>query len=103
MTDVKFTAKDVLKSIFAITGPDNALQYNYGYERIPENWYRRPTDFSLLDLNADVLGFIAQYPELAKYAHLPPPNVPSPTNANFGVSTVSEATWALSTPLQAST
>jgi hypothetical protein len=64
-----YIARDVLKSIFAITGPDNALKYNYGHERIPENWYRRPTDFSLVDLNVDLLGFIAQYPELAKYTY----------------------------------
>ncbi|GAM43054.1 hypothetical protein TCE0_044r17560 [Talaromyces pinophilus] len=56
--------KDVLKSIFGVSGSDDALQYNYGYERIPENWYRRPTDFGLVDLNLDLLNFAAQYPEL---------------------------------------
>lgn len=59
-------AKEVLKSIFAITGSDDALQYTYGWERIPENWYRRPTDFSLADLNLDLLSFMTQYPELAR-------------------------------------
>ncbi|RAO64887.1 uncharacterized protein BHQ10_000899 [Talaromyces amestolkiae] len=56
--------KDVLKSIFGVSGSDDALQYNYGYERIPENWYRRPTDFGLVDLNLDLLNFATQYPEL---------------------------------------
>lgn len=59
-------AKDVLKSIFGVSGSDDALQYNYGYERIPENWYRRPTDFGLVDLNLDLLNFAVQYPELLK-------------------------------------
>lgn len=56
----------MLKSIFGVNGSDDALQYNYGYERIPENWYRRPTDFGLIDLNLDILNFAVQYPELLK-------------------------------------
>jgi hypothetical protein len=38
-----FLTKDVLKSFFAISGPDDALVYNQGQEQIPQNWYRRPT------------------------------------------------------------
>ncbi|RAO70416.1 uncharacterized protein BHQ10_006428 [Talaromyces amestolkiae] len=57
--------KEVLKSMFGVNGSDDALQYNYGYERIPENWYRRPIDYGLVDLNLDILDFVAQYPELA--------------------------------------
>ncbi|EED17824.1 oxidase, putative [Talaromyces stipitatus ATCC 10500] len=56
--------KDVLKSIFGVSGPDNALQYTYGHERIPENWYRRPVDFGLVELNLDLLGMAGKYPEL---------------------------------------
>ncbi|KAJ4465071.1 Chloroperoxidase [Lentinula aciculospora] len=33
--------RDVLKSFFAITGPDDDLVYNPGHERIPDNWYKR--------------------------------------------------------------
>ena len=37
--------KETLKSFFAITeAPDGTLTYTPGYERIPENWYRRPLD-----------------------------------------------------------
>jgi hypothetical protein len=36
-----FLTKEVLKSFFAISGPDNALVWNSGKERIPNNWYRR--------------------------------------------------------------
>ena len=35
--------KGTLKSFFAITEhPDGSLTYQKGYERIPDNWYRRP-------------------------------------------------------------
>lgn len=53
--------------MFGVNGSDDALQYHYGYERIPENWYRRPIDYGLVDLNLDIVGFAAQYPELARW------------------------------------
>lgn len=35
--------KETLKSFFAITEkPDGTLSWKPGYERIPDNWYRRP-------------------------------------------------------------
>lgn len=35
--------KETLKSFFAITErPDGSLTWQPGYERIPDNWYRRP-------------------------------------------------------------
>lgn len=37
-----FLTRDVLKSFFAISGPDNAHVYKKGTEQIPLNWYRRP-------------------------------------------------------------
>ncbi|KAJ3721324.1 Chloroperoxidase [Lentinula guzmanii] len=33
--------REVLKSFFSITGPDNNLAYTPGQERIPDNWYKR--------------------------------------------------------------
>ena len=33
--------KAVLKSFMAITGPENNLKWTKGYERIPDNWYKR--------------------------------------------------------------
>jgi hypothetical protein len=38
-----FLTREVLKAFFAISGPDNALVWNRGKERIPNNWYRRPS------------------------------------------------------------
>ncbi|RMJ15113.1 hypothetical protein CDV36_005265 [Fusarium kuroshium] len=60
-----FLNKEVLKSFFAIEGEGDKLTYKRGHERIPENWYRRPVDYSLVHLNLDVLALAAKYPELA--------------------------------------
>lgn len=57
--------RDVLKSFFAITGDEGNFKYTPGYERIPENWYKRAIgdEYSIalysLDLNAAAL----QHPE----------------------------------------
>jgi hypothetical protein len=37
----------------------------YGHERIPENWYRRPVDYDLVELNVDVVDYVMRHPELA--------------------------------------
>ena len=62
-------AKDIIKSIFAVEGEEGNFTYNKGCERIPENWYRRPVDFGLVDLNLDTVAFILKYPELGRYVH----------------------------------
>lgn len=36
--------KPQLKDFFSVTGPDDALVWNPGHERIPSQWYRRPSD-----------------------------------------------------------
>jgi len=58
--------KETFKSFFAITGKSGSFKYNAGYERIPENWYRRPIgdDFSIPDFLVDVLDYGAQDPQL---------------------------------------
>ncbi|KAJ3712560.1 hypothetical protein DFJ43DRAFT_1008467, partial [Lentinula guzmanii] len=33
--------REVLKTFFSITGPENNLAYTPGQERIPDNWYKR--------------------------------------------------------------
>jgi len=59
-------AKQVFKSFWAVVEDDSgSLQYNRGWERIPENWYRTPSDYGLLNLNVDLLDWISKYPELA--------------------------------------
>lgn len=42
------------------------MTYREGWERIPENWYRTPVDYGLVQLNLDTVDFILKYPELAR-------------------------------------
>lgn len=58
--------RDVLKSFFAISGPDNAHVYNAGQERIPLNWYRRPTSnpYGAKEAVADVAILAVKYPDI---------------------------------------
>ena len=49
-----------------MSGVEGNFTYNKGYERIPENWYRRPVDFGLIDLNLDTVALILKYPELGR-------------------------------------
>ncbi|OJJ55481.1 hypothetical protein ASPSYDRAFT_183585 [Aspergillus sydowii CBS 593.65] len=57
--------KEIVRNLFAVYGDDNNLEYRKGWERLPENWYRRPTDWGLLGLNVDLLDWTMKYPELA--------------------------------------
>ena len=66
-----------MKSFFGISGEDGNLTYNKGWEKIPENWYRTPVDYGLVDLNLDTIAFITKYPELGRYDyHLHPISSP---------------------------
>lgn len=38
--------------------------YKRGWERIPENWYRRPVPWGLVDLNLDVVTWSERHPLL---------------------------------------
>ena len=38
-----FLTTEVFKSFFAISGTNGNLVWNPGKERIPDNWYRRPS------------------------------------------------------------
>ena len=58
--------REVLKSFFAITGQSGRFHYNPGWERIPENWYRRAlgNEYSVLDFQNDVIDWASRSPEL---------------------------------------
>ncbi|GME35481.1 hypothetical protein GTA08_BOTSDO05233 [Neofusicoccum parvum] len=50
-----------LKQFFSVTGESGNFQYTPGYERIPEEWYRRPSSnqYSLVSVVADLaIGFV---------------------------------------------
>jgi hypothetical protein len=60
--------KETLKSFFAITEkPDGSLTWTPGWERIPDNWYRRPlgavNDYSPLSFGLDLQKIAAVVPE----------------------------------------
>ncbi|KXT17383.1 hypothetical protein AC579_3877 [Pseudocercospora musae] len=54
---------DILKSIFGVVDYPHPFTYNFGWERIPYNWYRRAGDYSLIELNLDLVQFLLWYPE----------------------------------------
>ncbi len=61
-------AKEIIKSFFAICGDEGDFTYNRGWESIPQNWYRRPVDYGLVDLNLDIVSWVLKYPELGRCA-----------------------------------
>ncbi|KAL2870904.1 peroxidase family protein [Aspergillus lucknowensis] len=56
--------KEIVRNFFAVYGDEDSLEYREGWERIPENWYRTPVDWGLLNLNVDVMDWVAKHPEL---------------------------------------
>ncbi|KAH7014282.1 Chloroperoxidase [Microdochium trichocladiopsis] len=58
--------RETFKSLWGVTTlPDGTLKYNKGWERIPANWYRTRSDYGFVELNLDLLSWIAKHPELA--------------------------------------
>ncbi|KAL8639495.1 MAG: hypothetical protein Q9228_003484 [Teloschistes exilis] len=62
--------KETLKSFFAIfEAPDGTLTYKPGWERIPDNWYRRPlglvNEYSPESFAQDLVQIVAVVPEAA--------------------------------------
>ncbi|KAI9890001.1 MAG: hypothetical protein M1814_004619 [Vezdaea aestivalis] len=54
----------ILKSFFAISGPDSNLKWTPGYERFPENWNRRPIalEYGQAGVFTDLIAMIKIYP-----------------------------------------
>lgn len=48
-----------------MSGEEGSFTYTEGHESIPDNWYRSPTDYGLVELNLDLISWLTQYPELA--------------------------------------
>ena len=45
-----------MRDFFGVTAqPDGTLTYAEGHERIPANWYRMPSTYTLVQLNLDPL------------------------------------------------
>jgi hypothetical protein len=58
-------AKDVFASFYAVYEENGQLVYRKGHEQIPANWYRRPMDYGLVELNMDLVAWFLKYPVLA--------------------------------------
>ncbi|KAE8376828.1 Cloroperoxidase [Aspergillus bertholletiae] len=56
--------KEIVRNFFAIYGEEGNFTYREGWERIPENWYKTPVDYGLVQLNLDTLDWLLKYPEL---------------------------------------
>ncbi|KAK4501880.1 hypothetical protein PRZ48_007689 [Zasmidium cellare] len=56
--------QDILKSFFAVSGEPSNFTYQKGWERIPENLYKTPVDWTVVQFNLDLVDWILQYPEL---------------------------------------
>ncbi|CAE6341219.1 unnamed protein product [Rhizoctonia solani] len=54
---------EVLKSFYGVSGSGNNLTYQRGYERIPDNWYKRPIDYSIPLYAVDLLYAGLKHPE----------------------------------------
>ncbi|KAG9519681.1 Cloroperoxidase, partial [Aureobasidium melanogenum] len=57
--------KDVFASFYAVYKENGQLVYRKGHEQIPANWYRRPIDYGLIELNLDLVAWFLKYPILA--------------------------------------
>ncbi|CAG8382920.1 unnamed protein product [Penicillium salamii] len=56
--------KSHVRSFYGIQGDEGNLTYREGWERIPDNWYKTPVDWGLVQLNLDTIDWILKYPEL---------------------------------------
>lgn len=58
--------KETFKSMWGVVESANGtLTYNRGWERIPSNWYRIHRDYTLTELNIDLVSWISKHPSLA--------------------------------------
>lgn len=90
-----FAAQEIARNLYGVHEEESGLVYRKGWERLPENWHKRSSDWGLLDLNADILDWTMKHPKLARY--LPP------TYLNKLTIPASAATPAASTLSPAST
>jgi len=66
LTEPTHIAKDTLKSFFAVSGPEGAFVYNRGQERIPNNYYRRPTPYDVVEVALDITSWAKKHPFILK-------------------------------------
>ena len=59
-----FLSGETLKSFYGVTGPDDNLSFQSGYERIPESWYKwaPESEYTTVSFAADVAAVYLAYP-----------------------------------------
>ncbi|GFF62436.1 aromatic peroxygenase [Aspergillus lentulus] len=75
--------KEIVRNFYGIYEEEGNLTYREGWERIPENWYKTPLDYGLVQLNIDLVDWAIKYPELASIGGNTG-TVNSFTGVNFG-------------------
>ncbi|GIZ46056.1 hypothetical protein CKM354_000919600 [Cercospora kikuchii] len=60
---------EVLKSFFSVTGQPGSFVHTPGNERIPENWYKRPSSqpMNTVDTNVDTVINNGMYPGIIRF------------------------------------
>ncbi|KAH8601004.1 hypothetical protein B0O99DRAFT_681860 [Bisporella sp. PMI_857] len=60
--------RNILKSFFSVSGPDNAHVWTPGHEKIPQNWYKRPSTnpYDAARAVADVVILATKYPQIVQ-------------------------------------
>lgn len=60
---------ETLKSFFSVTGEPGSFVHNPGQERVPENWYKRPTSqpMNTVDTNVDTVINDGMYPGIIRF------------------------------------
>ncbi|TVY13783.1 Aromatic peroxygenase [Lachnellula arida] len=61
--------RDILKTFFSVSGPDNAHVWSAGQEQIPQNWYKRPSTnpYGAVPAVADVAILATKYPQIVEF------------------------------------
>lgn len=63
--------QEVFRSFFGVFKKDNGtFEYRKGHETIPNNWYRRTTEYGLVPLNLDIVNWVLKHPVLGRYVHM---------------------------------
>ncbi|CZR61315.1 uncharacterized protein PAC_11211 [Phialocephala subalpina] len=64
-----YLSRDILKTFFSVSGPDNAHTWTAGHEQIPQNWYKRPSSnpYGAVPAFADVAILATKYPEIVQF------------------------------------
>ncbi|KAI0533778.1 Chloroperoxidase [Xylaria digitata] len=57
-------SKEVVSTFLGVSIKNGKQVYREGHERIPENWYRLPVDYSLIDYNLDLVAWAVKHPIL---------------------------------------